>query len=216
MQSKTKGIGRFKIHIIMWGITVFMLWAGIINLQGSIILKDYRCVDGEITNVEAVKVLQKQGYVTRYNYTIKWYDNGVYYKVDEHKMLERPDESQKKVWVNADNTDVSISNSTTARNSAYMNFVIAIITFIIGVVFVPKHNRSKKMSIAQMKLIYELAAVTAPLMVIGNLMMLVLHYCAKEKYSYVSPAFLDLIITFTVVLVICIVIIIKLRKRLKS
>lgn len=211
MQSKTKVIGRFKIHIIMWGITVFMLWAGIINLQGSIILKDYRCVDGEITNVEAVKVLQKQGYVTRYNYTIKWYDNGVYYKVDEHKMLERPDESQKKVWVNADNTDVSISNATTAKNSAYMNFGIAIIAFIVGIIIAPKGRQRKKMSKAQMESMHDMAILVAIIMIIGDLMMLRLY-----EGRYTSSTFIDIVVTFTIILVICIAVIIKLRKRLKS
>ena len=211
MKSKIKIISSFKIHIIMWCITVFMLWAGIINLQGSIILKDYRCVDGEITNVEAVKVLQKQGYVTRYNYTIKWYDNGVCYKMNEHKMLERPDESQKKVWVNADNTHVSISNATTARKSAYMNFVIAIIAFIVGIIIAPKGGQRKKMSKAQMESMHDMAIIVAIIMAIGDLMMLRLY-----EGRYTSSTFIDIVVTFTIILVICIAVIIKLRKRLKS
>lgn len=216
MQLKKNAISKLKVHIILWGISAVMVFVGIMNLHSSFVTKDYRCVDGEIINIEAVKILQKPGYVTRYNYTIIWYDNNIRHERNVHEAIDRPNESQTQVWINSDNTDVILGDSTSAKHLAYENFGVAVITFIIGMLFVPRQNKKKKMSVDEMESMYYMAIVAAAAMVFGDFLMLFFYCSSKSKHIYMTPVFWDLGGGFTVILVISIVIIVKLKKKLKQ
>lgn len=132
-----------------------------------------------------------------------------------YEAIDRPDESQTKVWVNADNTDVILGDATSAKYMAYENFDCAIIAFIIGILFVPRQNKKRKMSVDNMASMYYIAIVTAVAMAFGNLFMIFLYYSSKGENSYINPAFWNLGMAFTVILGIAIVVIIRLKKKLE-
>ena len=207
-------ISKLKIHIILWWAAAVIFVMGIMNWHSSLVTKDYRCLDGEIMNVEAVKVLQKPGYVTRYNYTIVWYDNDIYYEKNVHEAIDRPNESQTKVWVNSDNTDVILGDSTSARNMAYENFGVAAIVFILGILFAPR-GKKKKMSVAEMESKYTGAVLMAILMAIADLFMIFIYCSTKSEHIYITPVVWDIMVVFTIILAISIVRIVRLRKKLK-
>lgn len=71
------------------------------------------------------------------------------------------------------------------------------------------------MSVDKMGSMYYQAIITAFLMVFADLFMIVYYCSTNSKHLYVAPVFWDLAGIFTVILIISIVIIIKLRKRLK-
>ena len=208
-------ISKLKIHVILWCAAAVIFIVGIMNWHSSLVTKDYRCLDGKIINVEAVKVLQKPGYVTRYNYTIIWYDNNIYYERNVHEAIDRPDECQTKVWVNVDNTDVILEDSTSARHTAYENFGVAVILFILGILFTPKGNKKKKMSADEIESKYISSILMAVVMVISDLFMIYLYCSTISEHIYITPVLWDLIGVFTIILVISIVNIIKLKKKLR-
>ena len=213
---KREVIGKLKIHIILWYAAAFILIIGIMNWHSSLVTKDYRCLDGKIINVEAVKVLQKPGYVTRYNYTIQWYDHNICYESNVHEALECPDESQTKVWVNSDNTDVILANSTSAKNTAYKNFGVSAVLFILGILCAPRGNKKRKMSVDELESKYTGAILMAVIMAIGDLFMIFLYCSTKSEQIYITPVVWDLIVVFTIILAISIINIMKLRKKLKQ
>lgn len=208
-------ISGLKIHVILWCVAACILVMGIMNWHSSLVTKDYRCLDGKIINVESVKVLQKPGYVTRYNYTIIWYDNNICHESNVHEAIDRPDESQTKVWVNSDNTDVVLEDSTSARHTAYENFGVAVILFILGILFAPRGNKKRKMSKDEIEAKYTGAILMAILMAVSDLFMIFMYFSTKSEHIYITPVIWDLIGVFTIILALSIINIIKLRKRLK-
>lgn len=214
--GRVEAISKLKVHVILWFLAACMLFIGIMNWHSSIVTKDYRCVDGEIINVEAVKVLQRTGYVTRYNYTIVWYDNNIFHESNVHEAIDRPDESQKKVWVNSDNTDVILEDTASAKDMAYQNFGVAVIVFILGMLFAPRGNKKKKMSVDEMESKYIGAILMAVAMALGDLFMIFMYCSTKSEHIYIFPVVWDLIGVFTIILVISIVNIVRLRKKLRK
>lgn len=215
MKPRKSPISKFKIHIILWCLAVFMLLIGIMNFHSSFVNRNYKCVDGKITNLEEVQVLQKPGLVKRYNYVIEWWDNGQSYKKRIHQAIDRPNLSLNKVWVNPDNTDAILAAPSQIENSAYINFAIAAVMFIIGKLLAPSHNKKTRLSKDQLESIYYTLIVTVVVMVIGDIFMIGLYYDIVKKKIYITPAFWDLIIVFTVIIGVVILGIIKLKKKIK-
>ena len=85
-----------------------------------------------ITDVEETSELTKAGYKPRYNYIIHWFRDGEVYQRAVYEALSEPDESATEFWASLDNTDAIASEPAGIRTEAYLNWLVAALSAILG------------------------------------------------------------------------------------
>ncbi len=88
-----------------------LLFCGIVNLQSSLLSRDFEETTGEIYDVEVRKVLHHGTYVTRYDYVLTWYVDGQQYTRYLTGQVDAPKEGKISVWASHDNREYRLDPS---------------------------------------------------------------------------------------------------------
>ena len=123
---------RLKVQHILYLIAVVFGVIGFLNFQSSMRTSSYEKVSGYITDVEETSELTKAGYKPRYNYIIHWFRDGEEYQRAVYEALSEPDESATEFWASLDNTDAIASEPAGIRTEAYLNWLVAALSAILG------------------------------------------------------------------------------------
>ncbi|MBE5858654.1 MAG: hypothetical protein E7301_00800 [Butyrivibrio sp.] len=125
--EKEKNI--YRIYLIT--IAIFFGFVSIIMFYTGIRTNDYEPVPAYISDITSREVLRKQGIRTEYDYIVHWiYDGKEYHRTLRNQITE-PDQNLSEVWINEDNTDMSVSESDSSLKSAVSLILIAIICFLL-------------------------------------------------------------------------------------
>ena len=123
---------RLKVQHILYLIAVVFGVIGFLNFQSSMRTSSYEKVSDYITDVEETSELTKAGYKPRYNYIIHWFRDGEEYQRAVYEALSEPDESATEFWASLDNTDAIASEPEGIRTEAYLNWLVAALSAILG------------------------------------------------------------------------------------
>ncbi|MFQ9465013.1 MAG: hypothetical protein ACLR09_08960 [Gallintestinimicrobium sp.] len=132
MGRNTKGNVSIEsaAYIVFDSSSVWCNW--LLNFQSSMRTSSYEKVSGYITDVEETSELTKAGYKPRYNYIIHWFRDGEEYQRAVYEALSEPDESATEFWASLDNTDAIASEPAGIRTEAYLNWLVAALSAILG------------------------------------------------------------------------------------
>ena len=136
-----KGMYRLKVQHILYLIAVVFGVIGFLNFQSSMRTSSYEKVSGYITDVEETSELTKAGYKPRYNYIIHWFRDGEEYQRAVYEALSEPDESATEFWASLDNTDAIASEPAGIRTEAYLNWLVAALSAILGGIIDARNSR---------------------------------------------------------------------------
>ena len=199
-----------QLFYVLWPAAVLFFAIGMINFHGSVITKAYHVVPGCIQDVEATKVLQKMGYVTRYNYTIVWYDQDETFKKHINEALSAPDENITEVWASRDNSDVSLSSSIVIRNDAYKDIWIFAILFFVGLFFFRKSKSNRIGNKESLENVFYSMIVCTGAMIFGAILMLAIAVTGKMN-TYELAIVKDLGFIFAGLAITSLIIVLKIK-----
>lgn len=207
----------YRLFII---VAVVFLFFALTSFHSSFIVKDYEKSIGEICNLEEVRVLEKQRYVTRYNYDLVWYsDDEVYEKKFKHQIDKR-EEGETVIWVQPDNRNAVFSNSVEIGKNAYIYLIIGLVAGVSGLFLLIKEKNSEKLSGNQKiekledRLMYSVIAFILCLVGIG--FQLWDAYVEKKAGEYVNPVMYDFSAVCGIIAVVCVILFISAKYELKS
>lgn len=206
---------KFNWGFIFLGISFFIFFIGFLNFRSSMLTKDYICVPGAVKNVEIVHVRKRTGFTDRYNYTIQWQRDGKNYSRLVQEAISKPDKSCDKVWVSSDNTEVITASPSSIRKSAIMNFIVALLCGIAGLIALKKEDLKTKWNKEKLEDLHltmiMLGGIIAFMIV---LLIAILNTASNLGYS-MRVILKDIVYIMLGVFVVCVVVCRKVKKRLK-
>ena len=133
------------IHLFTLGFALFMVFIGIANMQGSYESRDFICVPGYVTDITGSRHFSSKQVRTEYSCTINYtFIDGYDYSCTQSGLLERPDEHLTEVWVSPDNSEVHMSSPKSAFTSSIIDFLIAIVFFVLTIPLYIRYKRIYK------------------------------------------------------------------------
>ncbi len=111
----------------------FLLGA-VLNAKSSEGAKNYREIEAEICNLEEVQAVRHRRFVTRYNYDVVWYSDGVKYIRHMQEEIDRVSEGERTIWVSMDNQKLSLHSPEEIEKQSIQELLIALAAGIAGIV----------------------------------------------------------------------------------
>lgn len=133
----------FRILFVISGLTLFF---GLSVLHSCYEAKDYLESTGEICNVEQVRVLRRQQYVTRYNYDLVWYGEGELHKKHFNEEIDYREEGEVTIWVRPDNRHVLFAGPAEMKANAPIYLTVSLLTGILAFVLYYIHAVNRRES----------------------------------------------------------------------
>lgn len=200
---------RLKVQHILYLIAVVFGVIGFLNFQSSMRTSSYEKVSGYITDVEETSELTKAGYKPRYNYIIHWFRDGEEYQRAVYEALSEPDESATEFWASLDNTDAIASESAGIRTEAYLNWLVAALSAILGGMIDARNtrktgkNRSRRRDERENAQI--LWSVVAFCMAIGVAITGFSLWISYRDGYYINSVMKDLLLVFAIGFIGCLI-----------
>lgn len=208
-----------KPHWVFFIFSGVLLFAGIVNYQSSIIVKDYIETQGEIRNVEKVSVLWHQQYVTRYNFEVVWYSDGEEYVKHFEEQFDLQEEGPITIWVSPDNQKVVLHDSQNISKDIFWDFILGGLAGIVGLIILIVQQRSRKETRQERMERLENRQINSILFFIICLLLGITFgifvYKDYKKYGYINPFMFDVVILSVVLAILCITIFFVTRAQLK-
>lgn len=113
--------------------SAFLLGA-VLNAKSSEGTKNYREIEAEICNLEEVQVVRHRRFVTRYNYDVVWYLDGVKYIRHMQEEIDRVSEGERTIWVSMNNQKLSLHSPEEIEKQSIQELLIALAAGIAGIV----------------------------------------------------------------------------------
>lgn len=122
----------------------FLLGA-VLNADSLERMKTYRETEAEICNLEAVRVMRHRRFVTRYNYDVIWYLDGVKYIRHMRDEIDGISEGKRTIWVSMDNQKYILHPPREIELEMMKELLIGIVAGIAGVItlIIRKKDRRK-------------------------------------------------------------------------
>ena len=198
-----------KVQHILYLIAVVFGVIGFLNFQSSMRTSSYEKVSGYITDVEETSELTKAGYKPRYNYIIHWFRDGEEYQRAVYEALSEPDESATEFWASLDNTDAIASEPAGIRTEAYLNWLVAALSAILGGMIDARNtrkmgkNRSRRRDERENAQI--LWSVVAFCMAIGVAITGFSLWISYRDGYYINSVMKDLLLVFAIGFIGCLI-----------
>lgn len=125
---------RNRLSVILCFFSAFSIIIGFLNAHSSVLMKDYVCVPGWISDVETTSVYKKGGQQIRYHYVIHWYADGEYYSRQVNEAMNAPDDSISEVWADPHNETAIASDPKESKKEALFQFTLAILLSVTALI----------------------------------------------------------------------------------
>lgn len=132
-------------HVMCFIISGVLLFFALFNLHSAGLSKDYISVVGEISNVqEDEKRVQRGRLRTEYDFDVTWEMDGQLCEKHFENQLDYRPEGPMDIWVSPDGQQVHFSSGEEIYKEAPLTIGIAVITGILGFVFMKRKNKKRK------------------------------------------------------------------------
>lgn len=209
-----------KPHRICFLIAGVFLFLAMTSFHSSVVIKDYIETTGEVSEAEEVSVYWHQSYVTRYNYLLTWTEDGEEYEKYFEEQMDPQEAGEVTIWVRPDNRDAVFSNSVEVNESAYQYLGIGFAAGLIGLLLMFIRNAGQTMSRQQQEEHLEDTKLYSGLVfivcIIGIIIQLTMSYADYKNGEYVNPVMYDFSIACGIIAVICTMLFIRAKKKLKK
>lgn len=207
----------YRICFLVAGVFLFL---ALTFFHSSVVVKDYVETSGEISDVEEVSVYWHQRYVTRYNYRLTWKADGQEYEKYFKEQIDFPQEGEVAIWVRPDNRDAVFSNAIEVNESAYNYLGIGLAAGLLGMLlwFIWKlgHPISRQEQEEHLEDTELYSVLVFLLCIIGIAIQLGMSYADYKKGEYINPVMYDFSIACGVIAVICVILFIRAKIKLKK
>lgn len=209
-----------KPYIFFFFVFGICLFFGLTSLHSSLLVKDYIEATGKICNVEPVRVLWHQQYVTRYDYDIIWYDNGEQYKKHIDEQVDCPEEGETTIWVHPDNRDAVSSNSVKLRENVGLYLGVSLLAGIIGlvifVIYIMNRRETEKEKVERLEDTEIYSMLLFILCLVAIVMQVIYIFKDYRQGLYVNPVLFDFCIACGMIAVICLILFFRAKRQLKK
>ena len=207
----------YRICFLIAGVFLFF---ALTSFHSSVLIKDYIEAVGEISDVEEVSVYWHQQYVTRYNYRLTWMSDDEEHEKYFEEQMDFPEEGEVTIWVRPDNQDAVLSNVVEVNESAYEYLGIGLAAGLLGFIILfiwnlshPLTREQKEEQLEDTKLYSVLVFI---LCIIGIIIQVSMSYLDYRNGEYVDPVLYDFSIVCGVIALICVILFIRAKIKLKK
>ena len=210
----------FRLFFAVAAVTLVL---GVVGLHASYATRGYIKTTGEICNVKQKRVLQRQGYVTRFSYDLRWQADGEVFEKHFSDMFDPEPEGEATIWVSPDKRDAQPERSggiSLGIDFEYLCLCISLVSGLLAVVMYRLHVKNRRESPAEREERLEdnkTGSIIAFILSLFGVGYCVFDICKSYRAGkMISSASIDLVFFSMVAAVICLVIFFMSRKQLNT
>ncbi len=128
--SKKQNFGRTMV----FAISIMFFFLAFLQMEPAIRSRNYTSVPGYISDVTLGYMRGSRGNRPKYDYVVHWFYEGQEYRKKQSSLTTPPDTSISEVWINSDNTDMSLYKSSNLSRQSVSFALLGVAFFAIWIV----------------------------------------------------------------------------------